>query len=264
MEYLHFIVLGMIQGVTEFLPISSSAHLILAPELFGWIDQGLSIDLAAHIGTLSAVIYYFRRDLQKVMMSWFSSGFSFENQQSRFVWYVLIATIPAAVAGFLARDLVEGMLRNPLVIAGTTIVYGLLLGWADYFGKQIRSENSLSLKDVLLIGTAQILALIPGTSRSGITMTTGLMLGLSREAASRFSFLLSIPVTMLAGGYGALKLVLSPESVDWLAVIIVVLASASTAFLTIHYFMKFLQRFGLMPYVIYRMLLGATLLYLYY
>lgn len=263
MDYLQFIVLGLLQGVTEFLPISSSAHLILAPELFGWVDQGLAIDLAAHVGTLSAVVYYFRRDLQKILAGWTDSHFSFTDPQSRFVWYIIIATIPVAIAGFLASDIVEGLLRNPLVIAGTTIVYGLLLGWADYAGKRNRTEVSLQWKDVMLIGASQILALIPGTSRSGITMTTGLLLGLDREAASRFSFMLSIPVTMLAGGYGALKLVLSSESVDWIAVFIVTFVSAATAFVTIHYFLKFLQRFGMMPYVVYRMVLGAVLIYLF-
>lgn len=263
MDYIHFIVLGLIQGVTEFLPISSSAHLILAPELMGWIDQGLAIDLAAHVGTLSAVVYYFRRDLQKMLAGWFNSGFSLEHPQSRFVWYVIVATIPALVVGFLVRDLAEGMLRNPLVIASTTIVYGLLLGWADYSGKQTRNETALQWKDALLIGFAQVLALVPGTSRSGITMTTGLFLGLDRESAARFSFLLSIPVTLLAGSYGTMKLILSPEAVDWIAVLTVVIASACTAFLTIHYFLKFLQRFGMMPYVIYRVLLGVMLFYLY-
>ena len=263
MDYLQFIVLGLLQGVTEFLPISSSAHLILAPELFGWVDQGLAIDLAAHVGTLSAVVYYFRRDLQKILAGWTDSHFSFTDPQSRFVWYIIIATIPVAIAGFLASDIVEGLLRNPLVIAGTTIVYGLLLGWADYAGKRNRTEASLQWKDVMLIGASQILALIPGTSRSGITMTTGLLLGLDREAASRFSFMLSIPVTMLAGGYGARKLVLSSESVDWIAVFIVTFVSAATAFVTIHYFLKFLQRFGMMPYVVYRMVLGAVLIYLF-
>jgi len=263
LDHLHFILLGLIQGITEFLPISSSAHLILAPELMGWIDQGLAIDLAAHVGTVSAVIFYFRHDLQKMLTGWIGSGFSLQDRQSCMVWYVLVATLPAALAGFLTKDLAEGMLRNPLIIACTTIVYGILLGLADYIGKQTRTESALRWKDVLLIGSAQILALVPGTSRSGITMTTGLLLGLDRRSASRFSFLLSIPVTLLAGGYGALKLILSPEAVDWTAVFTVVVVSSATAFLTIHFFLKSLQRFGMMPYVIYRLLLGTMLFYLY-
>lgn len=263
MDFIQFIILGLIQGVTEFLPISSAAHLILVPKLLGWADQGLAIDLAAHVGTLVAVVYYFRRDLQKMLATWYQSGFSLKDPQSCYVWYVLVATIPVAIAGFLARDLVGEHLRNPLVIAGTTIFFGLLLGWADYSGRRSRTESTLQWKDVLLIGLAQALALVPGTSRSGITMTAGLLLGLNREAASRFSFMLSIPVTLLAGGYGVIKLIQSSETVDWTAVLIVTLVSASTAFLTIHYFLKFLQRFGMMPYVIYRMLLGAILLYLF-
>jgi undecaprenyl-diphosphatase len=263
LDYIQFIVLGLLQGVTEFLPISSSAHLILTPELLGWADQGLAIDLAAHVGTLAAVVSYFRRDLQQMLAAWFGSGFSTENPQSRYIWYLLIATVPVAIAGVLSADLVEGTLRSPLVIAGTTISFGLLLGWADYSGRRSRTESTLQWRDVLLIGLAQVLALVPGTSRSGITMTAGLMLGLNREAASRFSFLLSIPVSLLAGAYGLMKLIQSSETVDWTAVLIVTLVSAGTAFLTIHYFLKFLQRFGMTPYVIYRMLLGAILLFLF-
>lgn len=263
MDHIQFIILGLIQGVTEFLPISSSAHLILVPELFGWADQGLPIDLAAHVGTLSAVVYYFRKDLRKMLAGWLGSGLSLQDSGSRYVWYVIAATLPVALGGLLASDLVEGALRSPFVIAMTTIIFGLLLGWADRTGRRDRGESALQWRDVVLIGLAQVLALVPGTSRSGITMTAGLLLGLDRVAASRFSFMLSIPVTMLAGGYGALKLALSPQPVDWLAVFIVVTVSAGTAFLTIHYFMKFLQRFGMMPYVIYRLILGVVLLSLF-
>lgn len=263
MDYLQYIVLGLIQGLTEFLPISSAAHLILVPEIAGWADQGLAIDLAAHIGTLLAVVSYFRRDLHSMLAGWTGSRFSFADRQSRYVWFVLVGTLPVAIAGLLMNDLVEHELRSPTVIATTTILFGLLLGWADYSGRRERNEDSLQWRDVMLIGIAQVLALVPGTSRSGITMTAGLLLGLDRVAASRFSFMLSIPVTLLAGGYGALKLVLSAESVDWLAVFIVTAVSAATAFLTIHYFLKFLQRFGMMPYVVYRMLLGVFLLWLF-
>lgn len=264
MDHIQFIVLGLIQGLAEFLPISSSAHLILVPELFGWNDQGLAIDLAAHVGTLTAVVCYFRRDLQMMLVGWYGSGFSFKNRQSRYVWYVIVATIPAAIGGLLLGGLVEGTLRSPLVIAVTTIFYGILLGWADYSGKRNRDQSTLRWTDVWIISFAQVLALVPGTSRSGITMTAGLLLGLDRVAASRFSFMLSIPVTMLGGGYGALKLILSPQPVDWLAVFIVVAVSACTAFLTIHYFLKFLQRFGMMPYVVYRLVLGIALIVLFY
>lgn len=263
MDHIQFIVLGLIQGVAEFLPISSSAHLILVPEFFGWEDQGLAIDLAAHVGTLTAVVSYFRRELRAMLTGWVGSRFSFNNRQSLYVWYIAFATLPAAVGGLLLGGLVENTLRSPLVIAVTTVFYGILLGWADHYGRRNRHEEDIRWRDVIIIGLAQVLALVPGTSRSGITMTAGLLLGLDRLAASRFSFMLSIPVTLLAGSYGGLKLVLSPQPVDWSAVAIVIGVSAATAFLTIHYFLKFLQRFGMMPYVIYRLILGVVLVVLY-
>lgn len=263
LDYIHFIVLGLIQGLTEFLPISSAAHLILVPRVLGWEDQGLAIDLAAHVGTLSAVIFYFRRELKQMSAGWLSSGFSFDDRQSRYVWYLIVATLPVAITGLLASDFVELHLRDPLVIAATTILFGLLLWWADASGKRSRDEAVLEWKDVLIIGAAQVLALVPGTSRSGITMTAGLLLGLDRESASRFSFMLSIPTTFLAGSYGAYQLVSSATEVDWMAVVLVTVVSAVTAALTIHYFLKFLKRTGMLPYAIYRLILGGVLIYLF-
>lgn len=263
MDYINFIILGLIQGLTEFLPISSAAHLILVPRILGWPDQGLAIDLAAHIGTLSAVIFYFRDDLRRIFTSWFSTGFSFEDRQSRFVWYLAFATVPVAIAGFFISGVVETHLRSPFVIAATAIIFGTLLWLADAFGRSNRTMDSLTWKDVMLIGMAQVLALVPGTSRSGITMTAGMLLGMDREAASRFSFLLSIPAISLAGAYGVYKLLSSPADVDWLAVLIVTLVSAVTAVLTIHYFLKFLKKMGMLPYAIYRVLLGLFLIYLF-
>jgi undecaprenyl-diphosphatase len=262
-DYLHYIVLGLIQGLTEFLPISSSAHLILVPRLLNWYDQGLAVDVAAHVGSLCAVIFYFRHELKKMLANWYTSGFSFENDQSRYVWYLLISTIPVAVIGFLSSGLVETYLRSPIVIAGSTIVFGLFLWWADFIGKQSRKESALTWKDIIIIGFFQVLALIPGTSRSGITISAGLILGLDRASAARFSFLMSIPTIMLAGGYEGLKLLLSPLDVDWFWVMIVAIISFITAVTTIHYFLKFLNRTGLLPYVIYRLLLGVILLYLF-
>ncbi|MGY8813499.1 MAG: undecaprenyl-diphosphate phosphatase [Gammaproteobacteria bacterium] len=262
-EYLHYLVLGLIQGITEFLPISSSAHLILVPRLLNWHDQGLAVDVAAHVGSLCAVIFYFRRDLKRMLVRWYTSGFSLKDDQSLYVWYLAAATLPIAIIGFLSSDYVELYLRSPLVIAGTTIVFGLLLWWADYAGKQTRDESGLSWKDVFIIGAFQVLALIPGTSRSGITMSAGLLLGLNRASAARFAFLLSVPTILLAGGYEGLKLILSSTAVNWIAFLIVVVTSFITAVFTIHYFLKFLNQTGMLPYVIYRLLLGATLLYLF-
>ncbi len=263
MDYIHFIILGLIQGLTEFLPVSSSAHLILIPRILGTEDQGLAVDVAAHVGTLCAVIFYFRRDLRKMIHGWIAARCSLTDNRSRFVWYLIIATIPVAAAGLLAGGLIEVYLRNPLVIAGATILFGLLLWWADSSGRHMRTAADLGWKDVIIIGLFQAIALIPGTSRSGIAITAGLLLGLDRDSASRFSFLLSIPVIMLAGGYEAYKLATSVDRVEWIPVLIVAVVSAITAAVTIHFFLKFLQKTGLQPYIIYRLLLGVVLLYLF-
>lgn len=262
-DIIQYIVLALIQGFTEFLPVSSSAHLILVPRLLGWADQGLAVDVAAHVGTLAAVVYYFRRELSAMLGQWYASGFSARDQQSRYVWYLVVATVPVAVAGLLAGGLIGTYLRSPLVLAWASILFGLLLWWADAKGLRHRTEAGLAWHDVIIIGLFQVLALIPGTSRSGITITAGLLLGFDRQAASRFAFLLSIPVIILAGGYEFLKLLASPAAVDWTGVVLVTVLSAVTAAITIHLFLKFLARTGMLPYVIYRLILGAVLLYLF-
>lgn len=264
MELLHLIILGLIQGLTEFLPISSSAHLILMPVLTTWQDQGLVHDIAAHVGSLTAVIIYFRKDLQKIFSAWIISitqGVS--THESLLFWYVAIATLPTAIAGYLLYDFVAVYFRSPLVIAVTTIVFGALLWWADIKGQRLRQLEQINLRDAIIIGTAQALAIIPGTSRSGITMTAGLMLGLNRQTAARFSFLLMIPVITLAGCYEAYRYFVEGAATDWLSFFIVAVVSGISAGLAIHYFLKFLERTGMLPYVIYRFLLGAFLFYLF-
>jgi undecaprenyl-diphosphatase len=260
---LHYLVLGLVQGLTEFLPISSSAHLILLPRLLDWQDQGLVVDVAAHVGTLCAVFFYFRKDLIKMSSNWISSGFGIQDFHSRYFWFLVIATLPIAVSGLLLSGMVETYLRSPLVIALATIFFGCLIYLADKVGKKNRPEGELTFKDVIIIGLLQVLALIPGTSRSGISITAGLMLGLERRAAARFSFLLSVPTIILAGGYEGLKLVLSQEAVYWPGVVTVTITSFVLATLTIHFFIKFLNYTGVVPYVIYRILLGVYLLYLF-
>ena len=261
MELLHLIILGLLQGLTEFLPISSSAHLILLPKIFDWIDQGLSYDIAVHVGSLSAVVHYFRADIKQILSGWSASPR--DNENSRMLWFIAVGTIPVGLVGLLGHDFIATHLRSPLVIAVATIVFALVLWWSDVKGKQIRSQDQLTWKDVVIIGLAQCLALIPGTSRSGITITAGLLLGLNREAAARFSFLLAIPVISLAGLYESYKLLSSPVQYDWLSLFLVTLISAISAWLAIHYFLKFLERTGMLPYVIYRLLLGMVLLMLF-
>lgn len=261
MSNLETIFLALIQGLTEFLPISSSAHLIIPSEVLGWKDQGLAFDVAVHVGTLFAVLIYFRDDLQRMLKAWFSSLTGTHSTDSRLAWFVLLGTIPAAAIGFLAKDFIEVNLRSAAVIAATTIGFGLLLGWADKKAEQTRVVEHITIKDAVFIGFAQVLAIIPGTSRSGITMTAGLMLGLDRESAARFSFLLSIPIIALAGGYHSLKLVVSDTSVAWGTIGLGTAVAFVSAYACIHYFLLFVERVGMMPFVIYRLLLGVGLLF---
>lgn len=264
MDLIQIIALALLQGLTEFLPISSSAHLILLPQLEGWADQGLAFDVAVHVGTLSAVVWYFRHELRLMARDWSRSLVQREVVgESRLAWAVLFGTIPVGLAGLLLKHEVETVLRSPLVIAWATVLFGLLLWWADARDRGSRDEHSIGWRDVLFIGVAQAIALIPGTSRSGITMTAGLMLGLSRSAAARFSFLLSIPVIVLAGGLSVLDLVQAEQAVDWRALLLGSLLSGVAAYLCIHFFLKLLERIGMLPFVIYRLLLGAGLFWLY-
>jgi len=264
MDKLHAIYLALLQGFTEFLPISSSAHLILLPRLLGWTDQGLAFDVAVHVGTLVAVLVYFRVDVLLLLSAWLRSlGTRQTDADARLAWFVMLGTLPAAVFGLLLHDVVETWLRSPLVIAAATVGFGVLLGVADWRGRQQRDEHELRVMDVIVIGLAQALALVPGTSRSGITMTAGLALGMTRSAAARFSFLLSIPLIMMAGGYETLKLLEQAEPVDWQAILIGSAVSAVSAWLCIHLFLKLIERIGMMPFVVYRLLLGAALFWMY-
>lgn len=266
MDWLQVILLSVVQGLTEFLPISSSAHLILVPVLTDWDDQGLAFDVALHIGSLSAVVLYFRHELSRMTASWVGSlrGGGMD-EDARLGWWVLLATLPVCLIGFAFRDIIEVGMRSPVIIGLSLIGFGLVLGYADWRRRRGgRSEYQLGLRDVLLIGAAQALALIPGTSRAGITITAALFLGLNREAASRFSFLLSIPVILLACLLKTRDLIEQQVPVDWFAMGLGVLVSAVSAFLCIHYFLVFIKRIGMQPFVIYRILLGIALLAVFY
>ncbi len=265
MDTVQTILLALLQGLTEFLPISSSAHLILLPRLLGWEDQGLAFDVAVHVGTLLAVILYFHEDVRRLLLAWFASIVNRQmSADARLAWLVVLGTIPAALTGLLLDDVIETHLRSPLVIALTTIGFGVLLGVADQRGRQARREDSLSVMDVVWIGLAQALALIPGTSRSGVTMTAALALGLTRTAAARFSFLLSIPVILMAGSYKTLQLAQQTGPVDWGSILLGTLVAAVSAYLCIHFFLRLIERIGMLPFVVYRLLLGAFLLVLFY
>lgn len=265
MELIQLIILALVQGITEFLPVSSSAHLILVPEFMAWRDQGLAIDVAVHLGSLAAVIYYLRQDLARILFAGLGSAFqhSSRSHDAKLFWYLMLASMPVLLTGFLARDLVSDYLRVPLVIAGASIGFGLLLWFADIKGGRNRRLESLTLHDAVLIGLAQILALIPGTSRAGITITAALLLGLERKSAARFSLLTAIPVILAAASYELLKLIYNNSALDILSFIVATLFSAISAFITIHFFLKFLDKIGMLPFVIYRLILGLVLIILF-
>ena len=263
MTLVQIIVLAVIQGLTEFLPVSSSAHLILGGKVFGWPDQGLVFDVATHLGTLFAVLFYFRRDLVEMAQAWFGPVRSDADRQHRnMVIYLAVASLPALLVGFLAHDWVELYLRDVRIIAWTTIGFGLLLWISDAVAPKQRSIDEIRLGSALLIGIAQVLALVPGTSRSGVTITAGRFLGFTPEAAARFSFLLSIPIVGAAGAYGALSVATGDAPINWMQFMLAFLLAAVAGWVCIAAFLALLQRVGLLPFVIYRLLLGVGLLWL--
>ncbi|TBU75776.1 undecaprenyl-diphosphatase [Pseudomonas daroniae] len=262
MDWLHLLILSLIQGVTEFLPVSSSAHLILPSQLLGWEDQGQAFDVAVHVGTLMAVILAFRQQIVAIVQGWLGHVLhSRVTPESRMGWMIILATVPAALAGLLFESVIEQYTRSMLVIGTTTIVFGLVLWWADAKGSRDADMSRMTWRQALLIGLAQMLALIPGTSRSGITMTAALMLGFDRQSAARFSFLLSIPLILAAGGLKAAHLVQEGNGAHWGDIAWGTGLSFVSAFLCIKLFLAALDRIGMLPFVIYRLILGAFLLF---
>jgi undecaprenyl-diphosphatase len=262
MSWLQIVVLAIVQGLTEFLPISSSGHLILVPNVAGWTDQGLVFDVAVHFGSLAAVALFFRRDLAGLIRGSFGLlGGKLDSLESRMALGIGLATIPAAVVGLLFVGLIEEHLRDPKVVVFTLSFYGVLLMLADRFGRKVRNITEMTVKDAVLIGLAQALALIPGTSRSGITITAGLALGLGRQDAARFSFLLSVPVILLATAYEVLLITLSDQAVAWDQLAVAAFISAIVAYVSIDFFMRFVSKIGLAPFGIYRLLLAGVILY---
>lgn len=250
--------LALIQGITEFLPISSSAHLILPSILFSMPDQGLAFDVAVHLGSLGAVCLALRQPLRRVICGVLCGWGSRYPQHARIGWMLVIATLPAVCLGFLLKGLIEGALRADWVIATTTLVFGLLLWWAHH-QRGHRGLGSIRIVDALILGFAQALALIPGTSRSGITLTAGLWLGLRRKSAAIFSFLMSIPIILGASLIKTVDLTQSTEPVAWDAIAVGIVVSFIAAYACIRLFLHWIERLGLMPFVIYRLGLGLFL-----
>lgn len=258
------VILAVVQGVTEFLPISSSGHLILVPYFLGWRDQGLSFDIATNTGTLLAIVAYFHRDLRDLIVGFFTgrprSGDG-EFAPRPMAWNLVLGTIPAGLAGLLFHDWIATQARNPLLIAGTTLFYGLLLLAADRIGRQTRGVGDVIWRDALIIGIAQALALVPGTSRSGITITAALLLGFGRPAAARFAFLLSVPVSVLVALKDVKDLVENPVGTAELAMMGIGLSvSAIVGYAVIAWLLTWLRRRSLTAFVVYRVLLAALIL----
>lgn len=265
MEHLQTLFLALIQGLTEFLPISSSAHLILPFQILGWQDQGLAFDVAVHLGSLVAVVWFLRIEIFDVIIGlWQSVRARKMNEHSHLGLMLLLASLPILPIGYMASEFVETELRAVVVIATTTILFGVLLGLADLRHDNDLDEFSINWMHAILIGFAQCFALIPGTSRSGVTMTAALFLGLSRSSAARFSFLMSIPAILGAGTIKTMDLLESTTVVQWDSLLIGTFVAAVSAYVCIRLFTGYINQIGFMPFVIYRLLLGTGLLILVY
>jgi undecaprenyl-diphosphatase len=248
--------MGLVQGLGEFLPISSSAHLVLVPWLFNWEDPGLTFDIALHFGTLIAVAIYFWKDWLRL----FSKGFTdAKSTDGRLFWYLVFATIPGALIGFALEKKAETVFRSPVLIAVMLILLGAILYWADRKSAKKTEINNITLRTSLLIGISQALAVIPGVSRSGITMTTALLLGLTREAATRFSFLLSAPIIFGAAVVKLPSVISSPAGITS-GFIIGMVVSCLTGLAAIGFLLRFVQTKTFLPFAWYRFILGALVI----
>lgn len=264
MNLLHALVLGALQGFTEVLPISSSAHLILVPWLLKWPESGLTFDVALHLGTFIALTVYFRRDVVELIFNTFDAiaTRSLDTPAKRLPFLIVAATVPAAVVGKMFEHQVEAIFRsNPLLIASFLIVFGLILGLVDMLGRKRRNLDEINSGNALLIGLLQCLALIPGVSRSGITISAGLMLGFTRETAARFSFLMSLPIV---AGAALLKTVHIVKhgipAGEGLPMLVGIVASAITGYISVAFLLRFVQKQSLSPFVWYRLLVGGVLI----
>ena len=260
MSLLQIVTLSVVQGLTEFLPISSSGHLILVPYLTGWPDQGLAIDVAAHVGTLAAVLIYFRRDVLGLLRGFFRLFIGHVTREGRLALYLLAATIPALAIGYAMEKFAGGTPRRIEVVAWATIGFALVLWLADRIGMRVKRLEHMTLGQALAVGIAQPIAFIPGTSRSGITMVVARLMGYERQEAARFSFLLSIPAIVAAGLYEGLKLVKAGNSEAVSGAGLAMVLSAITGLAAISFLMRWLRRSSFAPFVIYRLILGVGLL----
>jgi undecaprenyl-diphosphatase len=274
MEILAAAILGIIQGLTEFLPISSSAHLILVPWFLGWKPEGIAFDVALHVGTAIAVLAFFWNDwirLAREAIVGIFTGAPFANQHRLLAWYIVVGSIPAAVIGILLEETVESKLRSPLITVFTLVFFGVILLYAERSSKQNRTLDKFTWADSIWIGISQAVALIPGVSRSGITITTAMLRNSDRPGAARFSFLLSTPVIVGAGLMQSWKLVKTLRhpvagavDMNGMVLIVGVLTAALTGFFCIRFFLRYLQTKSFTPFVVYRILLAGVVLIYYF
>ena len=264
MDLLQSIILGAIQGITEFFPVSSTAHLVLFPWFFSWTDQGLPFNVALHMGSLIAIIYYFWRDWILIIKEFLDSVFkgSFEGcPNGKTGLYLIIATVPGALAGLLFEEYAAGLLRHPLSIAFSLSFFGVVLYFSDRISKKTKTVGEINIVDCIIIGLSQALAIIPGVSRSGITITGAMFRNLNREEAAKFSFLLGAPLIAGAGVFEARHL--ESSQVMSLPFVAGVIASALFAFLAIKYLLRFVRKSSYTVFVIYRLALAVLIAFLY-
>jgi undecaprenyl-diphosphatase len=264
LSWLQAIILGISQGLTEFLPISSTAHTLIVSRLLGWPDPGAAFTAVTQVGTELAVVIYFRNDIARILKAWFASLIKADqrsNPDAKMGWYVIIGTIPIGIAGLAFKSSIETTARNLWLVAGSLIVMGILLGLADRYAKHTKSEVDLNTKNAILFGLGQALALIPGVSRSGATITAGLAMGFKRDVAARYSFLLAIPAVFASAALTAGDIA-SDDFVNWPATIVATVVAFVVGYFVIAGLMKYLQTRTFLPFVIYRIGLGTLLLVL--
>jgi undecaprenyl-diphosphatase len=265
--WIEAVVLGIVQGLTEFLPISSSAHLRIVGELFGWDDPGAAFTAITQIGTEAAVLLYFRHDIARIVVAWLGSlaGRRKGDPDARMGWLIIVGSIPIVVLGLLFQDSIETTLRDLRIVATALILFSLILYWADRVGAKKRELSDLTVGHGIAFGLAQAMALIPGVSRSGGTITMGLFLGYSRSAAARYSFLLAVPAVLGSGffqAYEALTGDVAGEGVSWGPTILATVIAFGVGLTVIAWLLRYLDRGSFTPFVVYRVLLGVLVLVL--
>ena len=256
-------VLGLVQGLTEFLPISSSAHLRFVAELAGWDDPGAAFTAVTQLGTEAAVLLYFRRDIAAILRTWTLSLVKPELRgelEARMGWYVIVGTLPIGVLGLLFQNTIEDTFRNLWLIATTMVLFGIVLGFADATARNARSLERLTFRDAVIYGFAQALALIPGVSRSGGTITAGLFMGYRREAAARYSFLLAIPAVLLSGLFELKDVASGDAPVTWGPTLLATGIAFVVGLLVIVYFLRYVSTHTFRVFVVYRILVGLTVM----